>query len=320
MVRFVNSGTEAVMSAIRLARAYTNRTKIIKFRGCYHGHVDALLVKAGSGAATLGIPDSPGVTEANTANTLIADYNDLASVKALFEQHGDDIAAILVEPVAGNMGCIPPSVEFLPGLREIASSNSALLVFDEVMTGFRVAYGGAQARYNVLPDITTLGKIVGGCLPVGAYGASADIMKTVAPAGPMYQAGTLSGNPLAMGAGLATLTALRDTANLYQDLEQSTAMLLDGMKRIANELNVPLTTTQVGAMFSAFYNPNPINTVDDVLASDAQRFNKVFHQLLANGVYIAPSAFEAGFMSTANTPEVIEQTLAAYQAALKATV
>ncbi len=311
MVRFVNSGTEAVLSAIRLARAYTGRDKVIKFAGCYHGHVDDLLVKAGSGASTLGIPDSPGVSKAVAGNTLIANFNDLASVEQLFTAHPDSIAAILVEPVAGNMGCVPPEPGFLEGLRRLADQYKALLIFDEVMTGFRVAYGGAQQRYGIRPDITTLGKIVGGGLPVGAYGASQEMMGMVAPAGPMYQAGTLSGNPLAMGAGIATLTLLKQPG-LYEQLEKATTQLITGLHAVAEQKGFPSVMTQVGSMFSLFFNERPVRNYDDVLASNKARFNQFFHGMLSQGVYLAPSAFEAGFVSVAHTEADIQETIAAF--------
>lgn len=314
MVRFVNSGTEAVMSAIRLARAYTGRHKIIKFAGCYHGHADDLLVKAGSGASTLGVPDSAGVPAAAVENTLLADYNHLEQVKALFAQYGDQIAAILVEPVAGNMGCIPPAEGFLQGLKDVAEAHGALLIFDEVMTGFRVAYGGAQARYGVMPHITTLGKIVGGGLPVGAYGASAEIMETVAPVGPMYQAGTLSGNPLAMTAGIETLQLLKSVGEKgYAELEALTRRLVDGLSAVAGEKGHPVYTTQVGSMFTMFFTERPVQDYADVLQSNKPRFNIFFHEMLKRGIYLAPSAFEAGFVSLAHTPEDIEQTVAAFR-------
>ena len=279
MVRFVNSGTEAVMSAIRLARAVTGRDKVVKFSGCYHGHVDELLVKAGSGASTLSLPDSPGVPKATTGNTLLADFNHLPSVQALFEANPGEIAAILVEPVAGNMGCIPPEPGFLEGLRTLANKHQALLIFDEVMTGFRVTYGGAQSLYNVMPDITTLGKIVGGGLPVGAYGASKEIMRMVAPAGPMYQAGTLSGNPLAMAAGLETLKLLQEP-DVYATLSRQTGRLTEGLKQIAAKQKVPAYVTQVGSMFTVFFSPDPVRNYEDVLRSDKPRFNQVFHSML----------------------------------------
>ncbi len=312
MVRFVNSGTEAVMSAIRLARAITGREKIIKFAGCYHGHVDALLVKAGSGASTLGIPDSPGVPQGLASNTLLAEFNDLETVSQHFELHRSGIAAILVEPVAGNMGCIPPEPGFLEGLRKLATDNGALLVFDEVMTGFRVAYGGAQERYQVMPDITTLGKIVGGGMPVGAYGASKAIMQHVAPAGPMYQAGTLSGNPLAMGAGIETLKLLQRPGT-YEALEERTRQLITGLLNVAASKNLPAQGTQVGSMFTLFFSEQPVRNYNDVLQCNKVRFNSYFHGMLERGVYLAPSAFEAGFVSTAHTTQDIEATLEAFR-------
>jgi len=312
MVRFVNSGTEAVMSAIRLARAYTGRSKIVKFSGCYHGHADSLLVKAGSGASTLGIPDSPGIPQNTTQETLIAAYNNLASVETLLQAHGPDVAAILVEPVAGNMGCIPPQPEFLPGLRKLAAQYGAMLIFDEVMTGFRVAYGGAQALYGVMPDITTLGKIVGGGLPVGAYGASKQIMQTVAPVGPMYQAGTLSGNPLAMGAGIETLKQLQEPG-VYEVLSVTTRALVHGLQAIAEQKGVSASVTHVGSMFTLFFAEREPLNYEDVLKCDKARFNIYFHQMLAQGIYLAPSAFEAGFVSLAHTDEDIAQTLEAFQ-------
>jgi glutamate-1-semialdehyde 2,1-aminomutase len=312
MVRFVNSGTEAVMSAIRLARAYTGRNKIIKFSGSYHGHADELLVKAGSGASTLGLPDSPGVPEGAIQNTLIADYNDPESVRRHFEQYPNEIAAILVEPVAGNMGCIPPQPGFLEALRAMASKHAALLVFDEVMTGFRVAYGGAQSLYNVRPDITTLGKIVGGGLPVGAYGASREIMQTVAPAGPMYQAGTLSGNPLAMGAGIETLKLLQ-APGVYDALSEKTRRLVEGLVAIAQNKGYPVQRHQIGSMFTLFFSDRPVKNYQDVLASNKARFNVYFHHMLDCGIYFAPSAFEAGFVSLAHTDADIQKTLDAFE-------
>ncbi len=312
MVRFVNSGTEAVMSAIRLARAYTRRNKIVKFIGCYHGHVDDLLVKAGSGASTLGVPDSPGIPEGTTENTLLAPYNNLEAVEQLFQTFGKEIAAILVEPVAGNMGCIPPVEGFLQGLRQIATAHGTLLIFDEVMTGFRVAYGGAQQYYGVTPDVTTLGKIVGGGLPVGAYGASAEIMKTVAPAGPMYQAGTLSGNPLAMGAGIETLRQLQKPG-VYEQLETNTSNLITGLVNVAQKKGLPVLGTLVGSMFTLFFTDHAVENYEDVLRCNKARFNTYFHGMLDAGVYLAPSAFESGFMSLAHSQEDIDATIQAFE-------
>jgi glutamate-1-semialdehyde 2,1-aminomutase len=317
MVRFVSSGTEAVMSAMRLARAATGRSKVVKFTGCYHGHVDDLLVKAGSGAAALGVPDSKGITPEAAQNTLLAPYNDLDAVKAWFEQFPNGIAAILVEPVAGNMGCVPPLLGFLEGLRALATQYGALLIFDEVMTGFRVAYGGAQAYYGVMPDITTLGKIVGGGLPVGAYGASKSLMAHVAPLGPMYQAGTLSGNPLAMGAGIETLKALQAPGR-YDSLAQKTGQLVSGLQALAEQYHLPLQTAQVGSMFGFFFAEAPVTNYEAVLQTNKARFNRVFHHLLSQGVYLAPSAFEAGFVSDAHTADDITQTLAAFERAFQA--
>jgi glutamate-1-semialdehyde 2,1-aminomutase len=316
-VRFVNSGTEAVMSAIRLARAYTGRDKLIKFEGCYHGHADALLVKAGSGASTLGIPDSAGTTAGTVANTLVAPYNNLQAVKTLLEQHPNEVAAILIEPVTGNMGCLLPQPGYLEGLRQLATDTGTLLIFDEVMTGFRLAPGGAQQLLNVTPDITTLGKIIGGGLPAAAYGASAAIMAMVAPDGPMYQAGTLSGNPLAMAAGLETLNRLQDPA-VYEQLNQRTQQLTQGLQQLCQQAGIPATVTQIGSMFTLFFNPGPIHNYHDVLQSDRQRFDRFFEGMLHRGVYLAPSPFESGFVSLAHTPQDIEATLSAAKASLLA--
>ena len=309
-VRFVNSGTEAAMSAIRLARAATGRQKIIKFAGCYHGHADFLLVKAGSGAMTLGQPDSAGVTPANTADTLTATYNDLASVKSLFSTFPGEIAAIAVEPVAGNMGCILPQAGFLEGLRSLCDTHGALLLFDEVMTGFRVARGGAQDHYGVMPDVTMLGKVVGGGMPVGAYGGKADLMGHVAPEGPMYQAGTLSGHPLGMVAGAETLRLL-DEPGTYEWLDAQTRKLAHGLSAVMTEAGVPNCTTQVGAMFSVFLTVGPVNRLADVDACDKELFQQFFWAMLERGVYLAPSPYEAAFTSLAHTDAVIEEFLAA---------
>ncbi|MFM7390179.1 MAG: glutamate-1-semialdehyde 2,1-aminomutase [Vampirovibrionales bacterium] len=309
VVRFVSSGTEAVMSAIRLARAYTKRPKLIKFEGCYHGHADSLLVKAGSGALSLGTPDSAGITPTTASDTLTAQFNQLDSVHRLLQQHPHDVAAVLVEPIAGNMGCVPPVPGFLEGLRELCSQYGALLIFDEVMTGFRVHRGGAQARYNVMPDITTLGKVLGGGLPVGAYGASREIMETVAPLGPMYQAGTLSGNPLGMAAGIATLDLLDEAA--YTHLEAVTQQLCQGMASLATQHALPHTITQVGAMFSLFFVHPPVQSFNDIIASNRDTFNVFYWAMLNQGVYLAPSPFEAGFTCLAHTPALIDETLLA---------
>lgn len=314
-VRFVNSGTEAVMSAIRLARAYTNRSKLIKFIGCYHGHSDYLLVKAGSGASTLSVPDSAGVPATTAAETLNANFNDLDSVRALFEQNPDSIAGILVEPIAGNMGCIPPEEGFLEGLRALADEFGACLIFDEVMTGFRVALGGAQELYNVMPDITCLGKIIGGGLPAAAYGGKAKIMACVAPEGPMYQAGTLSGNPLAMAAGVETLTLLKQPG-VYDTLASTTQQLAHGLLEICRKKYIPAYGTQIGSMMTLFFVEGTVKNYDDVCQFDRERFNKYFWGMLNQGVYLAPSQFETAFASLAHTAEEVEQTLVAANSAL----
>ncbi|ROR34792.1 glutamate-1-semialdehyde 2,1-aminomutase [Inmirania thermothiophila] len=311
MVRMVSSGTEATMSAIRLARGFTGRDRIVKFEGCYHGHADALLVKAGSGALTLGVPTSPGVPAALAAHTLTLTYNDAGQVREVFDRMGDEIACVIVEPVAGNMNCIPPEPGFLETLREVCDRHGALLIFDEVMTGFRVALGGAQARYGVRPDLTTLGKVLGGGMPVGAFGGRREVMERIAPTGPVYQAGTLSGNPVAMAAGLATLRLLREPG-LYERLEARTAALCAGLEAAARETGVALRTQHVGAMFGLFFTEaERITGYADVTACDAERFRRFFHGMLARGVYLAPSAFEAAFMSTAHTEADIEATVAA---------
>ncbi len=314
MVRLVNSGTEATMSALRLARAVTGRDKIVKFVGCYHGHVDALLVRAGSGVATLGLPDSPGVTQGTAGDTLVAQYNDLASVESLFEQYPEEIAAIIVEPVAGNMGVVPPAPGFLEGLRALCDRYGALLIFDEVMTGFRVHLGGAQALYGVRPDITTLGKVIGGGLPVGAYAGPREIMEYVAPVGTMYQAGTLSGNPLATAAGLATLRILREPG-VWPTLVSRTQQLAAGIARAAEAAGIPIVQTQVGTMFSLFFmEGEQPRSWNDVSRADTARYARWFWGMAARGVYVAPSQFEAGFMSLAHDDDVIEKTVeAAYE-------
>jgi glutamate-1-semialdehyde 2,1-aminomutase len=316
MMRFVSSGTEAVMSALRLARAFTGRQKLLKFEGCYHGHTDALLVKAGSGVASLGLPDSAGVAPSTVANTLTLPFNDLAAAEALFAQEGEQLAAVLIEPVAGNMGCVPPAAGYLQGLRRLCTQYGALLVFDEVMTGFRVHAGGAQALYGITPDITTLGKILGGGLPVGAYGGRADVMQMVAPLGPMYQAGTLSGNPLGMAAGLATLQALQ-APTTYETLTANTQRLTQGLAALCATHGVPHTLTQVGGMFSLFFGEGPITNFAQVAATDKAFFNRYFWAMLQRGVYLAPSAFEACFTSLCHTAEVVDYTLEAAEASLK---
>ncbi|MEM7344761.1 MAG: glutamate-1-semialdehyde 2,1-aminomutase [Chloroflexota bacterium] len=309
-VRFVNSGTEATMSVLRLARAFTDRSKIIKLQGNYHGHADFLLVQAGSGVATLGLPDSPGVPQGSTQDTLTAPFNDLAAIETLFNQHGDDIAGLILEPVAGNMGVIPPAEGYLEGLRQICSNHDALLIFDEVMTGFRVAPGGAQAHYNVMPDLTALGKVIGGGLPVGAYAGRRDIMQTVAPAGPMYQAGTLSGNPLAMTAGIETLKGIQESG-VFEKLVEGTAELCQGIGEAAREAGVPVYQTQVGTMFCTFFTDQPVTNWDSAAKCDTELFGKFYQAMLKQGIYLAPSQFEAGFYSTAHSAETNEATIEA---------
>ncbi|MFT8210968.1 MAG: glutamate-1-semialdehyde 2,1-aminomutase [Symbiopectobacterium sp.] len=311
MVRMVNSGTEATMSAIRLARGFTGRDKIIKFEGCYHGHADCLLVKAGSGALTLGQPNSPGVPADFARHTLTCIYNDLASVRQAFEQYPEEIAAIIVEPVAGNMNCIPPLPEFLPGLRALCDEFGALLIIDEVMTGFRVALGGAQAYYGVKPDLTCLGKIIGGGMPVGAFGGRRDVMQALAPTGPVYQAGTLSGNPIAMAAGFACLTEVAKPG-VHDTLTALTTQLAQGLEDAAREQHIPFVVNHVGGMFGLFFTDAPsVTCYEDVTQCDVERFKRFFHLMLAEGVYLAPSAFEAGFMSLAHSQQDIENTIAA---------
>jgi len=311
MVRMVNSGTEATMSAIRLARAYTGRDKILKFEGCYHGHSDSLLVKAGSGALTLGVPTSPGVPVALAEHTLTVPYNDLASVEEAFAHVGHQIACIIVEPVAGNMNCIPPAPGFLDGLRRICDDNGALLIFDEVMTGFRVALGGAQQRYGIKPDLTTLGKVIGGGLPVGAFGGRADIMDKIAPLGPVYQAGTLSGNPVAMAAGLATLDEISQ-ADFYETLSAHTQHITEGLATRARAFNIPLQINRVGGMFGLFFTEEEeVSNFSQVTACNLDRFRLFFHGMLEQGVYLAPSAYEACFVSIAHGPAESKQTLIA---------
>ncbi|MBN2808290.1 MAG: glutamate-1-semialdehyde 2,1-aminomutase [Deltaproteobacteria bacterium] len=315
MVRMVNSGTEATMSAIRLARGYTNRKKIIKFAGCYHGHVDALLIEAGSGATTLGVPDSAGVPPEFTSNTLSAVYNDLASVDELISACGQEIAAVIVEPVAGNMGTIPPRPGFLAGLRERCSQAGIVLIFDEVMTGFRVAYGGAQLLYEIKPDLTCLGKIIGGGLPVGAFGGRREIMEHLAPLGPVYQAGTLSGNPLAMAAGLETLRTLKKE-NPYPQLEINAAYLADNINTLLDEHDIPHCCTRVGSMLCTFFTETAVQNYETAKTSDCERFARFFSSMLKRGIYLAPSQFEAGFISAAHSREDLDLTLNAVKESL----
>ena len=314
-VRLVNSGTVATMSAIRVARGVTGRDRIVKFNGCYHGHADGLLVRAGSGVLTLGIPDSPGVPEDYARNTLVAEYNDLDSVRRLFQENSGEIAAVIIEPVPGNMGVMIPAEGFLQGLRDLTRSEGALLIFDEVMSGFRVALGGAQEIYGVTPDLTTLGKIIGGGLPVGAYGGSAEHMSQVAPEGPIYQAGTLSGNPLAMAAGIATLGILKRPGT-YEALEEKTASLAEGLAGINAKLGVELAFNRVGSMFTTFFTPGPVTDFSGAKSSDTSKFGAYFSTMLEEGVYLAPSQFEAAFMSLFHSEGDIQKTVAAHEKAL----
>ncbi len=317
MVRMCSSGTEATMSAIRLARGYTGRDKIIKFEGCYHGHSDCLLVNAGSGALTLGVPSSPGVPASFAEHTLTASFNDLQSVEALFERYADEIACIIVEPVAGNMNCIPPTAGFLEGLRSYCDAHSSVLIFDEVMTGFRVAKGGAQSVYNVKPDMTTLGKIIGGGMPVGAFGGKSEIMHHLAPLGPVYQAGTLSGNPVAMAAGLATMNIISQDG-FYETLTQKARALVDGITEAASNNGIALSNNLVGGMFGIFFTEEQhVSRFEQVTACDAEKFKTFFHHMLKRGVYLAPSAFEAGFISTAHTDADIQKTIDAADESFK---
>ena len=316
MVRLVSSGTEAAMSAVRAARAYTGRDKIIKFAGCYHGHADGLLVEAGSGGATYSVPNSAGVPAAYAGETLVARFNDLASVERLLEAHQGGVAAVILEPVGGNVGVIPPADGFLEGLRTLTSREGALLIFDEVITGFRVAYGGAQTLYGVTPDLTCLGKIIGGGLPVGAYGGRREVMEVVAPLGSMYQAGTLSGNPLAVTAGIATLRALA-RPGVYEGLEALSSRLAGGIAAAAAETHLPLVVNRVGSMMSAFFNDGPVVDAESAMASDRVRYAAYFRRMLESGVYLAPSAFEAAFLSTAHTAVDVDYTIEAAARALE---
>lgn len=316
-IRMVNSGTEATMTAVRLARGFTNKNKIIKFNGCYHGHNDSLLSKSGSGVLTLGLPSTPGIPGSITEHTLTANYNNLDEVVQIFEAFANDVAAIILEPIAGNMGFVLPEAGFLKELRELCNQFNTLLIFDEVMTGFRVALGGAQSLYNITPDLTTLGKVIGGGMPVGAIGGRADIMDFLAPAGPVYQAGTLSGNPLAMSAGLATLNEV-ERPGFYQNLEINGRRLISGLSAIANELNIPFTASALGGMFGFCFNPiQPIRNIQDVASSNELLFKQFYHEMLKRGVYFAPSMYEAGFISSAHSDIEIQKTLDAARDALK---
>lgn len=310
-IRFVNSGTEACMSAIRLARGYTKRDKIIKFAGCYHGHSDSFLIQAGSGASTFGTPNSPGVTQGTAKDTLLANYNDIESVKTLFNSNSNEIAAIIIEPVAGNMGCVPPKNGFLEDLRDLCNENNTLLIFDEVMTGFRLAKGGAQELYNIQADIVCFGKVIGGGLPVGAFAAKNEIMNYLAPVGPVYQAGTLSGNPLAMAAGLSMLQSLNHDAEIYQRLEEKTAYLENGIRKVVANNNVEFTINRVGSMISIHFDANPVIDFNSAKNGDNDKFKKFFHGLLNEGVYIAPSAYETWFITDALSYEDLDFTISA---------
>ena len=315
LVRLVSSGTEAAMSAVRVARAYTGRSKIVKFAGCYHGHADGMLVEAGSGALTHGIPNSAGVPDSYASETLVASYNDLESVERLFKAYPTEIASVIVEPVAGNMGVVPPAEGFLPALRHITQEHGALLIFDEVITGFRVHYSSAQALYGVAPDLTCLGKIIGGGLPVGAYGGLREVMEVVAPLGPMYQAGTLSGNPLAAAAGIATLTTLKQPGT-YQRLEELSTGLATGLQSIAQKAGIPITVNRVGSMLTAFFCAGPVASFANAQQADTKAYARFFHIMLERGVYLAPSQFESAFVSLAHTDEDVHRTLTMAQAAL----
>jgi glutamate-1-semialdehyde 2,1-aminomutase len=318
MVRMVNSGTEATMSAIRLARAFTGKDKIIKFEGCYHGHADSFLIKAGSGAMTLGVPDSPGVPAAIGSATLTARYNDLASLENLLAAYPGQVAGLIVEPVVGNMGCVPPAEGFLQGLRSLCTKHGIVFIMDEVMTGFRVALGGAQQLYGIKPDLTTLGKIIGGGLPVGAYGGKREIMKLVAPSGPMYQAGTLSGNPLAMAAGIQMIKMLSGKRAVYDQLEKKSAKLEHGLQSIINKRNLPLSQNRVGSMFTLFFTKEKVVDYETAKKSDTKKFASYFSSMLDQGIYLAPSQFEAAFMSAAHSDKDIERTINAAEKALLA--
>ncbi|GAA3996679.1 glutamate-1-semialdehyde 2,1-aminomutase [Hymenobacter fastidiosus] len=316
-VRLVNSGTEATMSAIRVARGYTGRDKILKFEGCYHGHGDAFLIAAGSGALTLGTPDSPGVTEGVARDTITVAYNDLAATRAAVEANKDQVAALILEPVVGNMGLVVPAEGYLQGLRDLCTEHGIVLIFDEVMTGFRLARGGAQELYGITPDMTTLGKIIGGGMPVGAYGGRRDIMDCVAPAGKVYQAGTLSGNPIATAAGIAQLTYLQEHPELYTELERITTRIADGTRRIAADLGLNYTVNQVGSMFSVFFTSSPVTNLEDAKTSDTEAFGRYFQAMLHRGIYLAPAQYEALFVSIAMTDELVDQYLTACRESMR---
>ena len=317
MVRLVNSGTEATMSALRVARGYTGRDRIVKFVGCYHGHSDSLLVKAGSGLATFGVPDSPGVPKGVAENTITLPYNDIDAVTQLFDEIGDTIACIIVEPVAGNMGCVPPVEGFLETLRDVTKAHGALLIFDEVMCGFRASSGGAQKLYNIKPDLTCLGKIVGGGMPLAVFGGSSKIMSEVAPSGPIYQAGTLSGNPVAVTAGLATLSMLQRDPTIFKQVEDSTKALCNGLEELAKKYNVPAVVQRVGSMFTLFFTDKSVHNFDDASACNADHFKTFFHHNLSHGIYYAPSSFESNFISICHKSAEIEKTLAVAEEAFK---
>ncbi|MCP2604970.1 glutamate-1-semialdehyde 2,1-aminomutase [Candidatus Aminicenantes bacterium AH-873-B07] len=317
MVRMVNSGTEATMSAIRLARAYTRRDKIIKFEGCYHGHSDSFLIKAGSGVLTFGMPDSPGVTKGSAADTLVAKFNDLDSVKNLISENKGEIAAVILEPIAGNMGCIPPEEDFLKGLREITANENILLIFDEIITGFRVSLGGAQELYKINPDLTTLGKIIGGGFPVGAYGGRKEIMRLIAPEGPVYQAGTLSGNPVAMRAGYETLKILKEDKDFYKKLETFGKILEEGILENMKKLNLNFSYNSIGSMSCLFFTDQKVKDLNTAKKSDLKKFSQYFHEMLKRGIYLPPSQFETTFISAAHSKEDIEKTIQANFDSLK---
>lgn len=316
-LRLTSSGTEATMSALRVARGFTGRPKIVKFEGCYHGHGDSLLVRAGSGVATLGLPDSPGVLPEVAQATITVPFNDAPALEQVFNEVGSEIAAVIIEPVVGNMGCVPPRDGYLQDVRRITAAHGAVLIFDEVMTGFRVARGGAQGLYGIKPDMTCLGKIIGGGLPVGAFGGRREIMDVVAPVGPVYQAGTLSGNPLAVTAGLTTLRLLKQNTGLYEQLEKTTARLVEGLSEAAREAGVATVSNRVGSMFTTFFTDEPVFDWTTATRSDRETFGRFFHAMLAEGVYLAPSQFEAAFVSAAHSDEIIEQTVMAARRAFK---